>query len=178
MTMPNERFRAVEYAREFLYELLDPKKTPKVPKKIRQRARSVLRHYPMEHEMILAAQKASDIFWTPAQFRQQFPNIKEAKMVYDTLTIDGFKLELTSTACPEQYDVFDANGDQVGYLRLRHGFFRADVPDCGGHTVYETSTKGDGSFDDDERMTELTNAVRAIAEARIAQKMQDAQDDN
>jgi hypothetical protein len=174
MTMPDERFRAVEYAREFLYELLDPKKTPKVPKEIRQRARSVLRHYPMEHEMILAAQQASDIFWTPAQFRQQFPNIKKAKMVYDTLTIDGFKLELTSTACPEQYDVFDANGDQVGYLRLRHGYFRADVPDCGGETVYEANAKGDGSFEADERMPELTNAVRAIAAAIRETKQESA----
>lgn len=172
MTMPDERYRAVEYAREFLYELLDPKKTPKIPSAVRQRARSILKHYPMEHEMIRAANQAADIFWTPAQFRQQFPNIKKAQMVYDTLTIDGFKLELTSTACPEQYDVFDANGDQVGYLRLRHGYFRADVPDCGGETVYDANTKGDGMFDDDERMEELTKAVRAIANSIAKGKAQ------
>ena len=32
--------------REFLRELLDPKKTPKVPKSIRKHALSCLRHWP------------------------------------------------------------------------------------------------------------------------------------
>ena len=78
MTMPDERFRAVRYAREFLYDLLDPKKTPRVPKEIRRRALSALRHYPQEHEMELAAQGHPDIFWTAAQFREQFPNITQS----------------------------------------------------------------------------------------------------
>jgi hypothetical protein len=73
--MPDERFRAVRYAREFLYDLLDPKKTPKVPKEIRQRALRVLRHYPMESDMERAADGDLDIFWTGRQFRAQFPNI-------------------------------------------------------------------------------------------------------
>jgi hypothetical protein len=75
MTMPDERFRAVKYAREFLYDLLDPKKTPKVPREIRDRARRVLRHYPLEHEMELAAEGRKDIFWTKRQFHEHFPNI-------------------------------------------------------------------------------------------------------
>lgn len=75
MTMPDERFRAVRYAREFLHDLLDPKKTPKVPKEIRQRALRVLRHYPMEQEMELAAEGFKDIFWTQKQFHENFPNI-------------------------------------------------------------------------------------------------------
>ena len=75
MTMPDERFRAVRYAREFLYELLDSKKTPKVPKAIRQRALRVLRHYPMEADMTRAAEGHLDIFWTGKQFREHFPNI-------------------------------------------------------------------------------------------------------
>ncbi|NBT75145.1 hypothetical protein EBZ80_18315 [bacterium] len=69
---------------------------------------------------------------------------------------------MTSRACPEQYDVFDAHGEMAGYLRLRHGYFRADYPDCGGETVYTSNTKGDGLFDDDERMPELTKAVAAL----------------
>lgn len=78
------------------------------------------------------------------------------------LEIDGFKLVLTSSACPEQYDVFDAAGKKVGYLRLRHGRFRVDVPDCGGETIYSSYTKGDGTFEETERMDELRNAVDAI----------------
>lgn len=78
--------------------------------------------------------------------------------------IEGLRLVCTSPACPEQYDVFDPQGTQIGYLRLRHGRFRADYPDCGGETVYVSNTKGDGVFEEDERIPELTNAVRKLAE--------------
>jgi hypothetical protein len=76
--------------------------------------------------------------------------------------VDGLRLVCTSVACPEQYEVFDSSGRQVGYLRLRHGRFRADFPDCGGETVYESLTKGDGTFSEDERKDELGKAVAAI----------------
>lgn len=76
--------------------------------------------------------------------------------------IDGLRLVCTSAACPEQYDVFDASGKKVGYLRLRHGKFRADVPDCGGETVYTSRTKGDGTFAEDERDEELKRALAAM----------------
>ncbi len=51
MTLPYERTNAVNWTREFLYDLLDPKKTPRIPKEIRQRARSLLKHYPTEYDM-------------------------------------------------------------------------------------------------------------------------------
>ena len=79
------------------------------------------------------------------------------------LELDGYKLICTCPACPEQYDVFKA-GAKVGYLRLRHGWFRADAPSCGGDTVYESHTKGDGMFDDDERIPEITKALAAITQ--------------
>lgn len=80
--------------------------------------------------------------------------------------IEGLRLVCTSPACPEQYEVLDAEGKQVGYLRLRHGRFRADYPDCGGETVYVSNTKGDGVFSEEERVPELTNAVRKLLERR------------
>ena len=64
MTLPDERFRAVKYARQFLYELCDPQKTPGVPKIIRQQAQSILRHYPSDYEMTRAAAAAPDVFQT------------------------------------------------------------------------------------------------------------------
>lgn len=82
------------------------------------------------------------------------------------IIIDGYRLICTCGACPEQYDVFDdSDGKKVGYLRLRHGYFRADYPDCGDETVYEAETKGDGIFEDDERMPQLSAAVAALAAA-------------
>ena len=38
MTMPNERRNAVNYTRQFLVDLMDPKKTPRVPSAIRKEA--------------------------------------------------------------------------------------------------------------------------------------------
>jgi hypothetical protein len=80
--------------------------------------------------------------------------------------IDGYKLFCTCPACPEQYDVFDNNNTKVGYLRLRHGWFRADYPECGAETIYEAHPIGDGSFVKHERIGYLTAAVRAL-DARI-----------
>jgi len=70
-------------------------------------------------------------------------------------------LKQTCSACPEQYDVFK-DGSQVGYLRLRHGEFRADYGICGGETVYEAEPAGDGVFEDDERGFYLAEAVKAL----------------
>lgn len=78
------------------------------------------------------------------------------------LEINEYKLICTCEACPEQYDVLDKNSLKAGYLRLRHGHFRADCPTVGGTTVYESDTIGDGVFDETERIVQLTKAVEAI----------------
>ena len=46
MTMPNEEANSLNWTREFLLALLDPKRTPRVPKRIRQEARRLVKHYP------------------------------------------------------------------------------------------------------------------------------------
>lgn len=48
MTLPDERYYSLIKTRDFLRDLLDPKKTPRVPKEIRRRAGSCLRHYPWD----------------------------------------------------------------------------------------------------------------------------------
>ncbi len=60
--MPYERSRAVKSAEAFLLELCDPKKTPRVPKNIRQQAKHLLRHYPGKFDMECAARQAPDLF--------------------------------------------------------------------------------------------------------------------
>jgi len=73
------------------------------------------------------------------------------------------KLKLVETcgACPEQYDVFSED-KQVAYYRLRHGYFRVDVPICGGETIYEAYPNGDGIFESDEREFYLKKAEQAV----------------
>ena len=77
------------------------------------------------------------------------------------MEIKGLQVIQTCGACPEQYDVFDGE-NEIGYLRLRHGYFRADYR---GHTVYEASPDGDGAFESDERDKYLKKAVKAIKKA-------------
>jgi hypothetical protein len=93
-----------------------------------------------------------------------FPLIGVIENQMQKQEILGYTLIMSCGACPEQYDVFDSEGKQVGYLRLRHGKFRADYPDCGGETVYrhifEDSWKG--VFKDEEREFFLTEAVKAL----------------
>ena len=59
MTLPDERYRAVVQTEKFLKEILS---TPRVPKAIKDRARSCLRHYPSDYDMTRAAEAAPDVF--------------------------------------------------------------------------------------------------------------------
>lgn len=65
MTLPDERYRAVLAAERFLTDLLDPRKTPRVPAAIRQQARAVLRHYPSQWDMDRAAHSCPEVFSSP-----------------------------------------------------------------------------------------------------------------
>lgn len=95
-------------------------------------------------------------FW----FEKDESKLIEPQLLYDK---NGLELHLTCGAVPEQYDVFLKDTEtQAGYLRLRHGEFRVDFPDCGGETIYNAEPNGDGVFEDAERMKYLTEAMHAI----------------
>jgi hypothetical protein len=74
----------------------------------------------------------------------------------------GITLKLGCGACPEQYDAVDKDGNQVGYLRLRHGRFTVECPDIGGERVLSASTDGDGMFEEHERRSYLELAITLI----------------
>ena len=61
MTLPDERYRAVKYAQDFLSRLAGGEYL-RVPKAVRDEARSILRHYPTVWDMDRAAQGAPEIF--------------------------------------------------------------------------------------------------------------------
>lgn len=62
MTLPDERYAAVVRTREFLYDLIDPKKIPRIPKRVRIQALWCLRHFPNVYEMQETADKVPHIF--------------------------------------------------------------------------------------------------------------------
>ena len=64
MTLPCERYNAIKRTKEFLVDLLDPKKTPRVPKAIRQQAYYCLRHYPGGYNLDYLATKCPEILST------------------------------------------------------------------------------------------------------------------
>ena len=61
MTLPDERYRAIIWAKQLCEDLMDSKKTPRVPKDIRRRAYSVLRHFPEEYYLSMLAESRPDI---------------------------------------------------------------------------------------------------------------------
>lgn len=61
MTLPDERYRAIKYTEQFLKDLCDRTKTPRVPRSIRQQASSLLRHYPTEYYLERLSEKSPDV---------------------------------------------------------------------------------------------------------------------
>ncbi len=63
MTLPDERYRSVMWAKKFLESLAyDRKNYPRISKKIRAEAHSILRHYPSDWDMKRASMESPDIF--------------------------------------------------------------------------------------------------------------------
>jgi hypothetical protein len=77
MTLPDERYRAVIQTQKFLVEILS---TPRVPKAIKDGARSLLRHYPSAWDMKRAAENCPDVFQEQMEaVTRLFESYKEKK---------------------------------------------------------------------------------------------------
>lgn len=83
----------------------------------------------------------------------------------DKLIPSDITLEKTCGACPEQYDAY-YNNEIIGYLRLRHGYFSVEYPQCNGELIYEAYPNGDGIFETNERSYYLGQAIQAIITKR------------
>lgn len=71
----------------------------------------------------------------------------------------------TCQACPEQYEVYTKNGEQVGYVRLRWGSLTAYHPDYGTELIYQYDFNDGfkGCFDSEgERDKHLTNILNKL----------------
>ena len=66
MTLPYERYNAVKRTEEFLKELSDPRVTKRIPLEVRKQAYYLLKHFPDEYYMNIAAFKAPGAFTAPA----------------------------------------------------------------------------------------------------------------
>ena len=60
MSTYDEQKFALIRTKEFLFALLDPKQTPKVPREVRKKASQCLRHYPIVLDAFLADAQTDD----------------------------------------------------------------------------------------------------------------------
>ncbi|MDB4330469.1 hypothetical protein N9948_01975 [bacterium] len=67
MTVPSERTRSAQKTERFLYDLLDPKKTPRVSKEVRARASACLRHFPRLTDLELSHDSLPDTWGKPTE---------------------------------------------------------------------------------------------------------------
>lgn len=81
-----------------------------------------------------------------------------------TIKIGPYSFMQTCMVCPEQYDVFDEDGNQVAYVRLRHGYLSATCPDVEGVPVWFADLGDEaGCFrSDKERAYYLDRIAREI----------------
>jgi hypothetical protein len=60
MTLPDERYRAVMMAKKFLLDIMHTRSG--LSAEIKNEARSILRHFPSEYDLDMAAEKAPHVF--------------------------------------------------------------------------------------------------------------------
>jgi len=77
MTLPDERYRSLVQTKNFLIELLNTQKTPRVPKIIRQRAHSLLRHWPDDYHLDLMCENM------PGAFAKKMEPLYKMVKIYD-----------------------------------------------------------------------------------------------
>ena len=84
---------------------------------------------------------------------------------FPCLEISNYDFMKTTDSCPEQYEVYDKDGNHVCYVRLRWGHLTAEYPDLGGSLVYEAKI-GDGLtgcfVSHEQRMVELQNIANRL----------------
>lgn len=72
MTLPDERYRSLKATEQFLMDLCDPAKTPRIPRTVRQRAAQCLRHYPTSYDLQQLAACVPSVLDTDLEETQRF----------------------------------------------------------------------------------------------------------
>lgn len=68
-------------------------------------------------------------------------------------------IEMTCCECPEQYDVFDKDGNQIAYIRVRYGELTVYCPDCRYCLILSSEIKGYGGFKNDEERISMFDLI-------------------
>ena len=80
MTLPDERYRAIQITERLLTDLCDSKTTPRVPREIRLRAAQCLRHFPGQYDLQQLERSA------PHVVQQRMEPLHRMVAVYEAMT--------------------------------------------------------------------------------------------
>lgn len=146
MTLPYEEVNSMKAVRKFLHDLIDPSKTPRVPKAIRLRAHRLSKHYPMDYSI-----------------QERYPDVAEVSdtRLRDAMNrvADRYGNTLKRLAQSEQEDTMT---EELTNSTTRKNYI-ADIADnylSQGETITVTFTKKDGT----ERTMYCTRNMGVIPE--------------
>lgn len=144
MTLPHEEVNSLKAVRRFLYDLLDPSKTPRVPREIRMRARRVCKHFPMDFSI-----------------QERYPDVVETRdtRLQDAMNRvnDRYGNTLQRLAQSEKEDTMTETVRIPNHLAVL-----AEQYLSAGETVTVTFTKKDGT----ERTMHCTRNMNAIPQGK------------
>ena len=80
MTLPDERYRAIQITEQLLTDLCNSRTTPRVPREIRLRAAQCLRHYPSTWDLDQLESAA------PHVVQQRMEPLHRMVAVYEAMT--------------------------------------------------------------------------------------------
>lgn len=145
MTLPHEEVNSLKSVRQFLYDLLDPSKTPRVPREIRKRAHRLSKHYPMDFSI-----------------QERYPDVVDAgdTRLRDAMNrvADRYGNTLQRLAQSEKEDTMTEDTNTTTTTRKN---YLADIADnylSQGEIISVTFTKKDGT----ERKMLCTRNMNAI----------------
>ena len=99
MSTLEEEIYALQRCKEFIYSLLDPKQTPKVPKEIREKARIVVKHYPLVVDVFVEKYYNEKIVGSKATTYEYSQIEHEAKRYFRANDADLSANATTEEAC-------------------------------------------------------------------------------
>ena len=121
MTLPYEEVHSLRATRQFMYDLLDPSKTPRVPREIRRRAHRVCKHFPMDYSI---EQRFSDVLGTAGgaepcveSLRAENARLRQALLRIEREVVDATQCATTETGPQVNTEWVLATADEA--LRVR-----------------------------------------------------------
>ena len=121
MTLPYEEVNSLKAVRKFLHDLLDPSKTPRVPKAIRLRAHRLSKHYPMDHSITERYPDVAEVSDTrlrdamnrvTAQYENTFKRLAQSEQE-DAMTEDNTKTTTRKNYLAEITEQYLKNGETI-----------------------------------------------------------------